>query len=58
MAIEIDLKVIRNEVVDYKYTFNQSQFPTQKLQIVLQSKLAEQYCLGVARLHKKHKSEL
>ena len=30
----------------------------QKLQIILQSKIAEQYCLGVAKLQKKDKNEL
>ena len=32
--------------------------PTQKLQIILQSKIAEQYCLGVAKMQKKDKHEL
>ena len=31
---------------------------TQKLQVILQSKLADQYCLGVAKLQKKDKAEL
>ena len=31
---------------------------TQKLQIILQSSIPEQYCLGVARLYRKDKSEL
>ena len=57
LSTEIELKVIRNDLVHYKYTIkaNQAPVPTQKVQIVLQSKQAEQYCLGVARLQKKTK---
>ena len=58
LSTEIDLKVIRNELVDYTYPFKGAQVPTQKLQIILQSKIGEQYCLGVARLQKKDKTEL
>ena len=60
LSFEIELKVIRNELVHYKYTIKANQAPvaTQKVQIVLQSKQAEQYCLGVARLQKKDEKEL
>ena len=58
LSFEIELKVIRNDIVHYKYTVKGNQFPTQKIQIVLQSKQAEQYCLGVARLQKKDETEL
>ena len=58
LATEIELKVIRNDLVDYTYPFNGKQVPTQKIQIVLQSKVAEQYCLGVAKLQRKDKTEL
>ena len=58
LSTEIELKVIRNDLVHYKYTFRGSQVATQKLQIVLQSKQAEQYCLGVAKLQKKTKPSL
>ena len=44
LSTEIELKVIRNELVHYKYTYNQKEVPTQKVQIVLQSKIAEQCC--------------
>ena len=54
----IELKVVRNDLVDYTYTWKGQQIPTQKVQIVLQSKVAEQYCLGVAKLQKKDKTEL
>jgi hypothetical protein len=54
----IELKVVRNDLVDYTYTWKGEQIPTQKVQIVLQSKVAEQYCLGVAKLQKKDKTEL
>ena len=52
MSTEIELKVIRNDLVDYTYSFNGNEVPTQKVQIILQSKIAEQYCLGVAKLQK------
>ena len=58
MSTEIELKVIRNEVMDYAYRYNGNEVATQKLQIVLQSKRAEQYCLGVAKLKNKDKAEL
>ena len=58
LATEIELKVIRNDLVDYTYPFNGQQVPTQKVQIVLQSKVADQYCLGVAKLQRKDKTEL
>ena len=54
----IELKVIRNDLVHYTYPWKGQQIPTQKLQIVLQSKAAEQYCLGVAKLQKKDETEL
>ena len=57
-ATEIELKVIRNVLMDYTYTTNGKQVPTQKVQIVLQSKVADQYCLGVAKLQRKDKTEL
>ena len=34
----IELKVIRNDLVDYTHPFNGNQVPTQKVQIILQSK--------------------
>ena len=58
LSSEIELKVIRSEIVDYTYPYNGNQVPTQKLQIIPQSKIAEQYCLGVAKLQKKDKTEL
>ena len=57
LSTEIELKVIRNGLIDYTYTFKGSEVGTQKLQIVLQSKIAEQYCLGVAKLQKKDRKE-
>ena len=56
LSTEIELKVIRNDLVDYKYTYKGIQVPTQKVQIVLQSKQPEQYCLGVAKLQKKRRN--
>ena len=58
LSTEIELKVIRNDLVHYKYIYNGKEVPTQKVQIVLQSKQAEQYCLGIARLQKKDETEL
>jgi len=58
LSTEIELKVIRNDLVHYTYTYNENQVSTQKVQIVLQSKQAEQYCLGVAKLQKKNETEL
>ena len=58
LSTEIELRVIRNEHVHYKYTVKATQVPTQKVQIVLQSKQAEQYCLGIARLQRKDETEL
>ena len=55
LSTEIELKVVRNDLVHYTYLFKGNQVSTQKVQIVLQSKQAEQYCLGVARLQKKTK---
>ena len=57
-STEIELKVIRNELIAYTYIFKGNEVATQKLQIVLQSKIPEQYCLGVAKLKNKDKAEL
>ena len=54
----IELKVVRNDLVHYTYPWKGAQISTQKIQIVLQSKVAEQYCLGVAKLQKKDETEL
>ena len=58
LSTEIEFKVIRNDLVHYTYTYKGNQVTTQKVQIVLQSKQAEQYCLGVAKLQKKDETEL
>ena len=58
LSTEIELKVIRNQIVDYTYTWEGKTIATQKLQIVLQSKIPEQYCLGVAKIRKTDKAEL
>ena len=55
LSTEIELKVVRNDLVPYSYTYKGNEVSTQKVQIVLQSKQAEQYCLGVAKLQKKTK---
>ena len=53
-----ELKVVRAEIVAYSYPWQQKQVDTQKLQVLLQSHKAEEYCLGVAKLQKKDKKEL
>ena len=58
LSTEIELKVVRNDLVHYTYLYKGNQVPTQKVQIVLQSKQAEQYCLGVARLQKKGRNRV
>ena len=58
MSTEIDLKVIRNEVMDYTYTWKGKEVKTAKLQVILQSKIAWQYCLGVAKQGKKDHSDI
>ena len=43
LSTEIELEVIRNDVIDYTYTFKGNEVATQKVQVVLLSKIAEQY---------------
>ena len=38
LSFQIELKVIRNDLVHYNYTFKENQVAAQKVQIVLQSK--------------------
>ena len=52
LSTKIDLKATRNEIMEHTYTWNGIQVLTQKLQIILQSKIPEQYCLGVAKLQR------
>ena len=54
----IELKVTRTQLIDYTYEFKGKQVSTQKVQVILQSKIASQYCLGVAKLQKNDKAEL
>ena len=56
LSTEIELKVVSNDLVQYTYTYKGNEVSTQKVQIVLQSKQAEQYCLGVAKLQKKRRN--
>ena len=58
LTSEIELQVLRNQLIDYSYTWADSQVSSQKLQVVLQSKIPDQYCLGIAKLQKKDKAEL
>ena len=54
----LELKVIRNDLLHYTYPWKGTQVSSQKIQIVLQSKVAEQYCLGVAKIQNKDETEL
>ena len=58
LTSEIELKVIRNDLIEYTYAYKGSEVKSQKVQVVMQSKIADQYCLGVARLQKQDKKEL
>ena len=40
---EIELKVIRNELINYTYAYNATEVKSQKVQVILQSKIADQY---------------
>ena len=57
-SCQIELKVIHNQIMNYSYTWSGKQVDAQKLQVILQSKHAEQYCIGVARLLKQDKADL
>ena len=54
----IELKVVKSQVIEYSFKIDGGQVSSQKVQVVLQSKIPNQYCLGVARLQKKDKGEL
>ena len=51
----IELKVVRNQAIEYYYKREGTQVLAQKVQVVLQSKIPNQYCLGVAKMQKKTK---
>jgi hypothetical protein len=53
LTSEIELKVIRNELIDYTYKDKGDEVKLQKVQVIMQSKIADQYCLAVAKLQKK-----
>ena len=55
---QIELKVIQSAIMDYTYKWQGKEVHTQKLQTVLQSKIEEEYCLGVAKLQRKDRTEL
>ena len=58
LSSEIELKVIRSEIIGYTYVWKGNDVTTEKVQVMLQSKMPEQCCLGVAKLQKTDKSEL
>ena len=49
----IELKVAKNQVIEYSFKIDGAQVSSQKVQVVLQSKIPNQYCLGVAKMQKK-----
>ncbi len=51
---EYEIKVLRNELVDYSYTWQGKEIQSHKVMLLLQSRDATQYCLGFARLAKKN----
>ena len=53
LTSDIELKVIRNAIMSYTYPWKGTDVATQKLQVILRSKIEDQYCLGVAKLQKK-----
>ena len=57
LTSDIELKVIRNAIMSYSYPWKGTDVATQELQVVLQSKIEDQYCLGVVKIQKKDKSE-
>ena len=59
LTSEIELKVIRAELIEYSGTSALGkEWHSQKMQVILQSKLPGEYCLGVAKLHRGDKAEL
>ena len=54
----IELKVVHKQVIEYHFKVDGAERSSQKIQIVLQSKIPNQYCLGVAKMQKKDKAEL
>ena len=55
---EYELKVLRSCIIDYTYTWSGKEIASQKLLVLLQSHIPEQYCGGTARLQKQNKDEL
>ena len=52
LTSDIELKVIRNAIMSYTYPWKGTDVATQKLQVVLQAKIEDQYCSGAAKLQK------
>ena len=42
LSSEIELNVVRSEIIEYSYLWNGNEVFTQKLQVILQSKIGEQ----------------
>ena len=57
-AGEYELQSNHAEIYDYEYTWGGKEVSAQKLQVELQSRAPDQYCLGVAKLQKGDKKEL
>ena len=52
------VKVFSSDIIKYSYTFNGRTVNTMKLQLLLLSTIADQYCLAVAKLEKRNEEEL
>ena len=49
-SIVVELKVFHKAVIDYRWKVDGGERSSQKIQVVLQSKIPDQYCLGVAKM--------
>ena len=54
----IGLKVPHSNIIPYSYQYQGRTVTTSKLQVLLQSKKTDQYCLGVAKLQNQNHEEL
>ena len=54
----IEIKVVHNQAIEYYFKVDGAQLSSQKIQVVLQSKIPNQYWCGVAKMQKKDKAEL
>ena len=58
MGGEYELKVHNAKLIPYSYPWQGKQISTKKVQLLLQSHIPEQYCLGIAKLKNRDEVEL